>query len=189
MKNNVLIYSESELIGRLLTQDRHAFNYLYTNYSAALHGVVLKIVVKEEPAQDLLQEIFIKIWANINRYDSEKGRFFTWMLNIARNSSIDYLRGQRNDIQDLDSSIHWIESNQTVFGEIEHNELRELVSRLSYEQKNLIEMVYWGGYTQIEAANRLKLPLGTVKTRLRLAIKNLRLHLAHTSSYSPSMAI
>ncbi|AEI47798.1 RNA polymerase sigma factor [Runella slithyformis] len=188
MKNNVLSYSESDLIGMLLKQDRHAFNYLYDNYSDALYGIVLKIVVKEEAAQDLLQEIFIKIWTNITRYDSGKGRFFTWMLNIARNSSIDYLRGQRAEIQDLESSVYWIESNQTVFGEIENNELRELVSQLKHEQKTIIEMVYWGGYTQNEAAKRLQLPLGTVKTRIRLAIKNLRFHLAANASYASSMA-
>ncbi len=180
MKNNVPKYAECDLVGKLVQQDRQAFNYLYDNYSGALYGIVLKIVVKEEAAQDLLQEIFIKIWKNIPRYDAEKGRFFTWMLNIARNSSIDYLRGQHTEIQSLESSVYWIESNQKVFGELEGYELRELVAQLRHEQKTVIEMVYWEGFTQDETAKYLKVPLGTVKTRIRLAIKNLRFYLSNS---------
>jgi RNA polymerase sigma-70 factor (ECF subfamily) len=179
MKNPLSHYSESELIGMLLKQDRHAFNYLYDNYSAALYGIVVKIVIKEEVAQDLLQEIFIKIWTNLAKYDAGKGRFFTWMLNIARNSSIDYLRGQRTEVQDLESATYWIESNQKIFTDVESNELRELVSRLKHDQKTIIEMVYWGGFTQTETAKYLKLPLGTVKSRIRLAVKTLRFYLSN----------
>ncbi|MFN8346587.1 MAG: RNA polymerase sigma factor [Spirosomataceae bacterium] len=184
MKNSILTYSESELIGRLLKQDRQAFNYLYDNYSAALYGIIIKIVVREEAAQDLLQEIFIKIWINLSRYDAEKGRFFTWMLNIARNSSIDYLRGQRAEFMDLDLAAYRIESNQKVFHFVENNELRELVSRLKNDQKTIIEMVYWEGFTQIEIAHRLKLPLGTVKSRIRLAVKTLRFYLSNQPAYA-----
>jgi RNA polymerase sigma factor (sigma-70 family) len=179
MKNFVPTYSESELIGMLLRQDRHAFNYLYENYSAALYGIVIKIVLKEEAAQDLLQEIFIKIWINLTKYDANKGRFFTWMLNIARNSSIDYLRGQRTETQDLESATYWIENNQKVFTDVESKELHELVSRLKQDQKTIIEMVYWGGFTQTETAKYLQLPLGTVKSRIRLAVKTLRFYLSN----------
>jgi RNA polymerase sigma-70 factor (ECF subfamily) len=185
MKHPILPYSENELIGRLLRQDRQAFNYLYDNYSAALYGIVIKIVIKEEAAQDLLQEIFIKIWANLSKYDAGKGRFFTWMLNIARNSSIDYLRGQRTELMDLDSATYRIESNQKVFNHVENNELRELVSRLKNDQKTIIEMVYWEGFTQIEIANRL--PLGTVKSRIRLAVKTLRFYLSNQPTYASGM--
>lgn len=179
MKNPIPHYSESELIGMLLKQDRHAFNYLYDNYSAALYGIVVKIVIKEEVAQDLLQEVFIKIWTNLSKYDAGKGRFFTWMLNIARNSSIDHLRGQRTEIQDIESATYWIENNQKIFTDVESNELRELVSRLKHDQKTIIEMVYWGGFTQTETATYLKLPLGTVKSRIRLAVKTLRFYLSN----------
>lgn len=180
MKNSIHNYSESELIGMLLKQDRHAFNYLYENYSSALYGIILKIIVKEEASQDLLQEVFIKIWTNLSKYDANKGRFFTWMLNIARNSSIDYLRGQRTEIQDLESATYWIENNQKIFTDVESKELRELVSRLKQDQKTIIEMVYWGGFTQTETATYLQLPLGTVKSRIRLAVKTLRFYLSNS---------
>jgi RNA polymerase sigma factor (sigma-70 family) len=167
-------YDESELVEMLRRQDRKAFNYLYDNYSDALYGVVLKLVRTEETAQDLLQEIFVKIWKNIVQYDVGKGRLFTWMLNIARNTSIDYLRVNRPEIQDIDSAVYVVESNQTIYNELDAKELREVVSQLKPEQQTLIEMVYWGGYTHEEAAQRLEMPLGTVKTRVRSALKDLR---------------
>ena len=167
-------YNESELLDMLRRQDRKAFNYLYDNYSDALYGVVLKVVRTEETAQDLLQEIFVKIWKNIAQYDSSKGRLFTWMLNIARNTSIDYLRVNRLEIQDIDSAVYVVEQSQTVYDALDSKELREVVSQLKPEQQTLIEMVYWGGYTHEEAAQRLDMPLGTVKTRVRSALRDLR---------------
>jgi RNA polymerase sigma factor (sigma-70 family) len=166
--------NEGELLEMLRRQDRKAFNYLYDNYSDALYGVVLKVVRTEETAQDLLQEIFVKIWKNIAQYDAGKGRLFTWMLNIARNTSIDYLRVNRLEIQDIDSAVYVVESNQTIYNELDAKELREVVSLLKPEQQTLIEMVYWGGYTHEEAAQRLEMPLGTVKTRVRSALRDLR---------------
>ena len=105
-------YDEGELVEMLRLQDRKAFSYLYDNYSDALYGVVLKLVRTEETAQDLLQEIFVKIWKNIAQYDVGKGRLFTWMLNIARNTSIDYLRVNRPEIQDIESAVYWVEEHQ-----------------------------------------------------------------------------
>ncbi|WP_428660955.1 RNA polymerase sigma factor [Runella sp.] len=167
-------YDEGELVEMLRLQDRKAFNYLYDNYSDALYGVVLKVVRTEETAQDLLQEIFVKIWKNITQYDVGKGRLFTWMLNIARNTSIDYLRVNRPEIQDIESAVYWVEEHQEIYNDLDAKELREIVSQLKPEQQTLIEMVYWGGYTHEETAQRLEMPLGTVKTRVRSALRDLR---------------
>lgn len=167
-------YDEGELVEMLRSQDRKAFNYLYDNYSDALYGVVLKVVRTEETAQDLLQEIFVKIWKNITQYDVGKGRLFTWMLNIARNTSIDYLRVNRPEIQDIESAVYWVEEHQEIYNDLDAKELREIVSQLKPEQQTLIEMVYWGGYTHEETAQRLEMPLGTVKTRVRSALRDLR---------------
>lgn len=167
-------YEEGELVEMLRHQDRKAFNYLYDNYSDALYGVVLKLVRTEETAQDLLQEIFVKIWKNIAQYDVGKGRLFTWMLNIARNTSIDYLRVNRPEIQDIESAVYWVEEHQEIHNDLDAKELREVVSQLKPEQQTLIEMVYWGGYTHEETAQRLDMPLGTVKTRVRSALRDLR---------------
>ena len=168
------LYLECDLIAQLVKQDRQAFNYLYDNYSAALYGVVFKIVKNEEIAQDLLQDTFVKIWKNCEQHDPEKGRFFTWMMHIARNICFDYLRTNRPETVDLIAVGDILENNQIIFPNIENNELEELISQLKKEQKVLIEMVYWEGYSHQETANRLKLPLGTVKTRVRDALKKLR---------------
>jgi len=174
MALKTLKYKEEELVEMLRRQDQKAFNYLYDNYSDALYGVVLKVVRSEELAQDLLQEIFVKIWKNITQYDVGKGRLFTWMLNIARNTSIDYVRLKRPEIQDLDSAVYSVESAQKVHEEWNTDDLQSMVTRLKPEQQRLIEMVYWGGYTHEETAQKLKIPLGTVKTRVRTALQDLR---------------
>ncbi|MGB0167441.1 MAG: RNA polymerase sigma factor, partial [Luteibaculum sp.] len=87
-------YSEEELVDGLMRQDLHFFDYLYENYSATLFGVILKIVNNTEQAEDLTQEVFVKIWSKISFYDPSKGRIYTWMLNLARNKAIDALRSK-----------------------------------------------------------------------------------------------
>ena len=87
-------YTEQELISLLKSRDNRAFGYLYDNYSAALFGIITQIVGDMELANDVLQEVFINVWRKIETYDPTKGRLFTWMLNIARNASIDILRSK-----------------------------------------------------------------------------------------------
>lgn len=87
-------YSEPELVQLLRQRSQSAFGYLYDNYSGALLSIILNIVNEEELANDVLQEVFVKIWKQIESYDSSKGRLFTWMLNIARNASIDTVRSK-----------------------------------------------------------------------------------------------
>ncbi|HEY0031415.1 MAG TPA: sigma-70 family RNA polymerase sigma factor, partial [Bacteroidia bacterium] len=94
-----LKYTEDELIALLKNKDLVAYNALYDNYSAALYGIITRIVPAEEIAEDLLQEVFIKIWKSIDSYDPKKGRLFTWMLNISRNASIDYARSKQSKIE------------------------------------------------------------------------------------------
>ena len=88
-----LKYTEEELLNLLKNKDGNAFSYLYDNYSAALYGVILRILKQDEgAAEDILQDAFMKIWSKMAMYDASKGTLFTWMLNIARNSAIDALR-------------------------------------------------------------------------------------------------
>ena len=95
MKRQSSLVSESVLIEKLTRRDQQAFQWLYDQYSPALYGVVLRIVRDEDQAADLLQDIFVKIWKNLDAYDASKGRLFTWMLNVARNTAIDSLRAQK----------------------------------------------------------------------------------------------
>ena len=169
-------YSEAELVMLLRQRQQTAFSYLYDNYSGALHAVILNIISDYDLASDVLQEVFVKIWRQIDSYDDMKGRLYTWMLNIARNASIDTLRskGFQNNKQnrELTENVHdSAGSTQTMTDKIG---LRKLVHQLKEEHKVLIELSYFQGFTQDEISKMLDLPLGTVKTRLRTALSQLR---------------
>lgn len=171
-----LKYTEVELVAMLKQRTQSAFNYLYDNYSASLYSVILSIVPDKELASDVLQEVFIKIWRQIEQYDSEKGKLFTWMINISRNASIDTLRSKSYNIrkQNRELTENVYDAAGTVNLEIDKIGLRKLITNLKDEQKELIELAYFQGYTQDEISKLLNVPLGTIKTRLRNALIQLR---------------
>ena len=177
--------SEEELIASLKNGEQSALKVLYDNYSSALFGLILKIVDSEpasplarETAQDILQDVFVKIWKNIATYDKSKGRLYTWMLNIARNTAIDSLRVKdykiKSQIRSLNNSVSKINRQYHVSSQPDHIGLKTIVANMKPEYKLLIDKIYFEGYTQEEAAKELNIPLGTVKTRIRAAIIQLR---------------
>ena len=169
---------EKFLISSLKKKDMNAFTYLYDNYSPALFGIIDRIVRSEEIAADVLQEAFVKIWKNMESYSGDKGSLFTWMLNISRNLAIDTLRSKqyKNEIQNLniDDLVYQVDKREQVEARVDHIGLKEEVNKLKPEQRILIEKVYFDGYTQDEVSKELDIPLGTVKTRLRAAMNELR---------------
>ena len=169
-------YSEPELIQLLRQRSRHVFSYLYDNYSGALLSIIRNIVNEEELANDVLQEVFVKIWKQIDSYDSSKGRLFTWMLNIARNASIDTIRSKsfQNSRQNRELTEDVYSAGGTSETRTDQIGLRKLVHNLKEEYRVLVELSYFQGYTQDEIAKMLNMPLGTVKTRLRTALIQLR---------------
>ncbi len=172
------IYDEASLVALLKKRDRPAFEHMYRRYSSALLGILLKAVENEEIANDLLQEVFIKIWKNIDAYLPERGRLYTWMLNIARNTGIDYLRSkqskQDNQNQTIDDVVYHVDRENQVSQQVDMIGIRSLVERLPPGQQLVLEYVYFKGYTQEDASRELNIPLGTVKTRIRAAILELR---------------
>lgn len=170
------IYTEEELIVLLKRKDQQAYSYLYDHYAAAFFGIIQRIIGEGVEATDVLQEGFVKIWRNIDQYDVSKGRLFTWMLNIMRHAAIDYLRsGIRKKAQSTDSlepGMH-VAGNETQV-RVDHLGLRNVLGQLKEEHKVIIELSYFKGYTQEEIAEELAIPLGTVKTRARLALAQLR---------------
>jgi RNA polymerase sigma-70 factor (ECF subfamily) len=170
--------SEEALVEALRGRDIIAMRALYDMYGAALLGVILRITQHTELAEDLLQETFLKIWNASDKYDATKGRLFTWMMNIARNLAIDKLRSKdfKNEgkNQDIENNVAVIDNQKKQIINIELLGLRDLVSGLKPELASVLEMVYYNGFTHVEAAEALNLPLGTVKTRIRLAIIELR---------------
>ena len=169
---------EEELIRLLKGKDKDAFVYLYDHYSKALYGIIYKIVNNEEIAQDLLQETFLKIWKNIDNYDPFKGRLYTWLLNLTRNYAIDHYRSSdfqhQNKIQNLEDSVSAVDKQMQGTMMNDHIGLKETVAELKPEYKQMIDLLYYKGYTHDEVAKEFNIPLGTVKTRVRSAIIQLR---------------
>jgi RNA polymerase sigma factor (sigma-70 family) len=172
--------SEEELVLSLRNREKIAIEALYDMYSASLFGVISRIIPDTAVAEDVLQETFVKIWHSFSGYNSEKGRLFTWMVNIARNLSIDKVRSKdfknQNKNQELENNVPFIDEQRNTVYKPELLGIRELVSTLKPEQKSILDLVYFKGYTHVEAAEELGLPLGTIKTRLRMAILQLRKH-------------
>ncbi|UKJ08337.1 RNA polymerase sigma factor [Solitalea lacus] len=173
-----LTLSEEELVTGLKQKQKLAIEALYNMYSAALNGIIFRIVQSEEESNDILQEVFLKIWNNATQYDTSKGRLFTWMANIARNQAIDHLRSKsfRNESKnlELDNSVSTIDLLTSISLSPEHVGIKDLLLNLKPEQKIIVEMIYFQGFKQSEVAEELNIPLGTVKTRLRMAIMELR---------------
>ncbi|HWA32963.1 MAG TPA: sigma-70 family RNA polymerase sigma factor [Cyclobacteriaceae bacterium] len=155
-----------------------AFEYLYDHYSAALYSVVFRIIRSEDIAEEVLQDVFLKIWDKMSSYDPAKGRLFTWMLNIARHQAIDRTRSREmsqgrktDDVANLVSRIDRQKSFETTTDGIG---LKEVLARLPEEQRFVIEQLYLKGYTQSEVSEEFGIPLGTVKTRTRMGMQELR---------------
>ena len=177
-KKRKISLSEDELVQALRNREKIAIEALYDMYSSSLYGVIVRIIIDEATAEDLLQETFVKIWNSFAAYSPEKGRLFTWMVNIARNLAIDKLRSKdfknQNKNQELENNVTSIDEQQNAVYKPELLGIKDLVGTLKADQKVIVELVYFKGYTHVEVADELGVPLGTVKTRLRMAIMQLR---------------
>lgn len=167
--------TEEKIITLLHGQQPEAVSWLYDHYSAALFGVALRIVRSKELAEQVTQDTFVKIWKNASQYDQSKGRLYTWMLNIARNTAIDATRTNYyrfySTTDDL-SALYSAESSEAI--QPDHIGLRQAVGKLDEKYRVLIEKIYFEGYTQQEISDEMGIPTGTVKTRVRAAIEHLR---------------
>jgi len=179
-KSKKISLSEEELVHALRRREKIAVEALYDMYSSSLYGVIFRIVNETTIAEDILQETFVKIWNSFSGYSAEKGRLFTWMVNIARNLSIDKVRSKdfrnQNKNQDIENTVTLIDEQRNTVYKPELLGIKDLVQTLRPEQKSILDLVYFKGYTHVEVADELGIPLGTVKTRLRMAIQELRKH-------------
>ncbi len=171
---------DSTIVAMLQQSNQEGIALAYDKFSAALFGAILKIVPNHELAEEVLQDVFVKVWRSRDSYDENKGRLFTWLINIARNTAIDYTRlksfSQKN--QELDSSVNTIDKTEQTFFNEEIIGLKEMVAKMPDDLRVLIEHIYFQGFTHAETAEKLNLPLGTVKTRVRTAIIHLRKYFA-----------
>ncbi len=169
-------YTETELLTGLKQHDEQAYRFLYDNYSRSLFAVIKQIIPQQEMAEDVLQEVFIKVWQNIQTYDISKGRLYTWMISIARNLSIDRTRSKEFNKQTKTASL---QDNVHIAGNVEENKisdigLKKVLTALPADNAKLIDLAYYKGFTQEEISKIMMIPVGTVKTRMRSAISFLR---------------
>tara|TARA_E500000318_G_scaffold108264_2_gene118788 strand:+ start:1472 stop:2035 length:564 start_codon:yes stop_codon:yes gene_type:complete len=169
MKNS---FEDHEVITRLISGDETALYQLYDKYSGALFGVILRMCRDKIKAEDLLQETFVKIWKNIEAYDASKGRFYTWAYRIARNTTLNSIRKKNKLIQTDDLSVYDIkEVNEE---ETDYTALKGSIKTLEPHHQKAITLVYYSGYTHKQAHKKMGVPLGTFKSYIRQALKQLR---------------
>ena len=170
--------NQEQLILQFQKKDVKAYEKLYSLYCDSISGVVNNIVKNDDVAQEITQDVFIKAWNKADTYSAKKGRFFTWLLNIARNAAIDYTRSKKfkQSKQNLNSDffVDILESSSSLDSSTNTIGLKEFVTKLGDTCKSVIELLYFKGFTQKEASEELNMPLGTIKTRNRSCIGELR---------------
>ncbi|QXP79906.1 MULTISPECIES: RNA polymerase sigma factor [Winogradskyella] len=167
--------TEQKIIDYLHKGDKRALNLLYENYSNSLYGVIVKITINEEIAQDALQETFIKVWKNHSKYDQKKAKLFTWLFRIARNTAIDKLRSFNNrfhkEVQIETSNVYILPT--TNFNE-DVMDIKKHVGTLEEKYQIVLDALFFQGMTQQEASDELDIPLGTIKSRLKIGLRELK---------------
>lgn len=166
------------LIAELQAKNPKAFERIYERYSESTFGVINSVLQDKELAEEVLQDVFIKIWNNAESYNSSKGRFFTWVLNIARNAAIDKTRSKayKNKQKNLtaDYFVDIIQQKDNFSSKIDAIGIKKYINALKPYCKKIINLLYFQGFTQVEASEELEMPLGTLKTRNRNCINSLR---------------
>ncbi|WP_456438169.1 RNA polymerase sigma factor [Psychroserpens sp.] len=166
---------EQQIVRLLANGDKKAISLLYDNYSDSLYGVILKVTINEEIAQDALQETFVKVWKNAKKYDSKKAKLFTWLFRIAKNTAIDKLRSFNNRFE---KEVQIDKSNVYILPTVNLNQdvidLKEHVAKLDEKYQIVLKALFFEGMTQQEASDELEIPLGTIKSRLKIGLRELK---------------
>lgn len=166
---------EKDIVYLLERGDKKAITLLYENYADSLYGVIQKIISDEDTAQDVLQETFVKIWRYAKKYDSSKAKLFTWLYRIAYNTAIDKVRSLKNkttkEVQIETSSVYKITTNQLNDDVLD---IQKHLSTLEEKYQIVINALFFEGMTQQEASEELDIPLGTIKSRLKIGLRELK---------------
>jgi len=166
---------ENTIITLLKNNDKKAISLLYENYSGALLGVIKKVIKDDDTAQDVLQESFVKVWKKGKSYDPEKAKLFTWLYRIAYNSAIDKVRSLNNkmtkEVQIEESNVYKLTTSSLNQDTLD---IKKHMSSLDFKYQVVLNALFFEGMTQQEASDELEIPLGTIKSRLKIGLRELK---------------
>jgi len=171
---------DTSLVRRMQGRDPRALAELYDRYGRAVYALILRVVRDAGIAEDLVQETFLRVWNRVHGFDAQKGSIGPWMLAVARNRAIDYLRSaggrERNAVEyeETDHPALYTNMEQDLLASDKARRVKSAIDKLSPNQKQVIELAYYEGLSQTEMAERMGQPLGTAKTWVRTALQNLR---------------
>ena len=174
--------ADEDLISLAGDSDAQAFAVLYDRHSRAAYSLAYRMMNGRQAAEDLVEDAFLKVWRAATSYRADRGGVRTWILSIVHNQGIDQLRSHasRRRTQDKVEASAARSQPSEAFAETwrnsQRNQVREALNTLPQEQLEILELAYFSGYTHVEIADLLGLPLGTVKERMRLGLKKLRNH-------------
>jgi RNA polymerase sigma-70 factor (ECF subfamily) len=179
--NTSIAESDPALVERLTLREPQAMTELYGRYGRAAYSLIYRIVRNRATAEDLVQETFLRVWIRVRTFDGQKGPLGSWLLTIARNRAIDHLRSSNGRIgraacemgSSTETSLFANFEKQTLNSDRVHR-IRKALENLNANRRRVIELAYFEGLSQSEMAKRMGQPLGTVKTWVRSALKNLR---------------
>lgn len=173
--------TDDDLVRLIRQGNQTAFMAMYARYGSAVYGLVLRVVELQPIAEEVTQDVFLKLWQQPEKWNPELGRFPAWLMTTARNAAIDRLRREQRhrlaeptaleiEAEDLRGEVSPMDAPQWATGQ----DLRALIASMPPEQQRLLDLAYYKGFTHSDLAQVLNMPLGTVKTRLRAAIIQLR---------------
>lgn len=168
---------------KMIEGDKEALEALYDKYEKLLYSFVIKLSSDQSLSEEVVQEVFIKLWTKKAKYDETKGKFSSWIITITRYTAFDLMRVKKRDNVSLEEETDLPEQqNETTEDIVEWKEknsiIRKAVQELSEEQRKMVELFYFEGLSQSKIADKCNLPLGTVKGRLRLSLKHLKKHIS-----------
>ena len=184
-----VLKEDPELARRLKNRDPQAMAELYDRYGRVMFALIFRVVHNEAVPEDLVQESFLRIWNRAHAFDHEKGSLGPWVLAVARNRAIDYLRSVDGrmaqnalELEKLEQPALFVDLENGILNLDRVRKLRGAFEKLSQNQRLVLELAYWEGFSQTEISDRLKQPLGTVKTWIRTGLKLLRQELGEAAA-------
>jgi RNA polymerase sigma-70 factor (ECF subfamily) len=178
---------DEALVARLAEKDADALEVLYDRHSRPVFSLALKMLGDVTIAEEVVQEVFLKLWRNPDRFVAGRGKFRTWLLGVTHHRAIDEIRSRRSDTLRRATGDHEAEAmliqdpdpdpSELAWLGVQHEVVQRAMDTLPAEQREVIDLAYFKGLTHSEIAATLGEPLGTVKTRVRLAIQKLRVAL------------